>query len=203
MRVWSDVPKEESTLERTGLGGGPATTLADRTFHLAVENRNATKVDFYVATAAEQTVTITATGSAVIRTTVIVHNGSPVGAPASYQLGPDGYGTTQPGEYWAWVLLYGPAGSDQPQSVSESGLRLTQTVLDRIYAGQTKEVTFDTVIDHAVRDGKLDLRYVPQPRLKPAALSVTLVAPGWTVAGKSTWAGSWNKTMTLSWSLHR
>ncbi len=203
MRVWSDVAAEESILERVGLGGGPGTTNADRTFHMAIENRNATKVDYYVRTAAEQTVTITASGAAIVRTTIIVHNGAPPGAAPSYQLGPDGYGTTQPGEYWAWCLLWGPSGSDQPTSVAESGLRLSNTVLDRIYAGETKQAVFITVIPNAVRDGRLDLRFVPQPRLHPSALSVTVQAPGWTVGGKATWAGVWDRTLNLSWDLHR
>jgi hypothetical protein len=203
MRVWSDVASEEATLETVGLGGGPATTMANRTFHLAVENRDATKVDYYVKTAAEQQITITANGTAIIRTTVIVHNGAPVGAAPSYQLGPDHITTTQPGEYWAWVLLWGPAGSDQPLSVPESGLQLTQTVLPRIYAGQTSEVVLDTVIPNAVQHGELNLRYVPQPRLTPPALSVTVSAPGWKMSSKATWAGSWDRTMVLTWSLRR
>jgi hypothetical protein len=203
MRIWSDNSSEEATLERIGLGGGPATTDANRTFHLAVEDRNATKVDYYVQTAAEQKVMITKAGTAIIQTTIIVHNGSPVGAAPSYQLGPDGITTTKPGEYWAWVLLWGPAGSDQPESVSESGLQLTQTVLPRIYAGQTAEVVFDTVIPNAVVDGKLNLRYVPQPRLTPPGLSVTIQAPGWKISGNPTWAGSWDRTVNLSWGLHR
>jgi len=203
MRVWSDVSAEEATLERVGLGGGPATTMADRTFHLAVENRDATKVDYFVETAAEQQVMVTKAGTAIIRTTVIVHNGAPVGAAPSYQLGPDGFGTTEPGEYYAWVLLWAPAGSDQPLSVSESGLRLTQDVIPHILAGQTAQITFETVIQHAVRDGQLQLRYVPQPRLTPPALSVTMSAPGWSVTGPSTVAESWVKTVTLTWGLHR
>jgi hypothetical protein len=203
MKVWSGDTREEATLERIGLGGGPGTSKADRTFHLAVENRNATKLDYYIKTAAEQQVTVTANGTAIVRTTVIIHNGAPQGAKASYQLGPDGFGTTQPGEYWAWVLLWGPSGTNQPASVPESGLRLSQTVLDRIYAGQTRQTVFFTVIPNAVRGGKLDLRYVPQPRLTPSALSVTIQAPGWKVSGNTTFASSWDRTINLSWSLHR
>lgn len=203
LRVWSDVPSEEATLETVGLGGGPATTLADRTFHLAVENRSATKMDYYVTTAAEQQVTIASDGSAVVRTTVIVHNSAPPGAAPSYQLGPDGITTTKPGEYWAWVLLWGPAGSAQTLSVPESGLELTQTVIPRIYAGQTQQVVLVTVIPHAVQDGKLVLRYVPQPRLTPAGLSVTVSAPGWKISGTPSWAGPWNKTLVLSWSVRK
>jgi len=203
MRVWSGDSQEETTLERVGLGGGPGVAKPDRTFHLAVENRNATKLDYYVRTAATQQVRITSDGTAIVKTTVIIHNGAPANAKPSYQLGPDGYGTKEPGEYWAWVLLWGPAGSDQPGSVSESNLRLSQTIADRIYAGQTRQVVFDTVIRKAVRDGKLDLRYVPQPRLAAAGLSVTIDAPGWTIGGKPTWAGLWDRTLNLTWDLHK
>ena len=203
LRVWSANGQEETTLEHVGLGGGPGAVDANRTFHVAVENRNATKVDYYVTTSAQQQVTVTANGTAIVHTTVVVHNSAPVGAAPSYQLGPDGFGTAKPGEYWAWVLLWGPAGSEQPGSVSESGLQLSQTVLDRIYAGQTKQVSFDTVIPNAVHDGMLQLRYVPQARLSAPMLSVTVSAPGWTLAGSATWEGSWSRTMTLTWSLHR
>jgi hypothetical protein len=190
-------------LERVGLGGGPGVISPDRTFHLAVENRNATKVDYFVQTAAEQRIQVFADGDADVQTTVVIHNSAPTGAAPSYQLGPDGYGTTKPGEYWGWVLLWGPAGAYQPGSVPESGLQLDQAIADRIYAGQSRQVVFDTVIHHAVRNGKLQLRYVPQPRLTPPSLSVTLQAPGWTIGGPATWAGFWNRTMTLSWDLHR
>lgn len=202
MKVWSADPGEETTLERLGLGGGPAAIDADRTFHVAVENRNATKVDYYVKTAVQQKIEVTKTGTAIVRSTVTVANTSPPGAAPSYQLGPDGYGTTQPGEYWAWVLLWGPKPADQPGSIEESGLRLNQAILDRIYAGQAKQVTFVTVVPNAVKGGKLQLRYVPQPRLTAPGLSVTVQADGWTMSGPATWSGAWDKTRTLSWTLN-
>lgn len=203
LRLWSSDQAEERTLERVGLGGGPGALNADRTFHLAVENRNATKVDFYVHTAALQRVTLLPDGDADVQTTVVVQNTAPAGAPPSYQLGPDGFGTTKPGEYWAWVLLWGPAGSYQPGAVHESGLELSSTVADRIYAGQSRQVVFDTIIHHAVRGGKLSLRYVPQPRLTPPALSVTVEGPGWTISGAPTWTGAWDRTFTLTWGVHQ
>ena len=204
MRIWSDVGHEEATLERVGLGGGPDTSMANRTFHVSVENATATKLDYYVQTATRQQVDITANGTAIVHTTIVIANGAPVGAAPSYQLGPDHIGTTQPGEYFAWVLLWGPAGSQQGLSVSESGLRLSDTVLPALYAGQTQQIEYDTVIPEAVQHGQLNLRYVPQPRLVPPALSVTVSAPGWRIGGLSpTWAGSWTRTMTLTWNLKR
>ena len=85
----------------------------------------------------------------------------------------------------------------------ESGLQLTQTVIPHIFASQSAEVSFVTLIPDAVRHGQLQLRYVPQPRLTPPALSVTLSAPGWTVVGPATVAESWGKTVTLTWGLHQ
>ena len=203
LRVWSDVAHEEATLERVGLGGGPEAIDPNRTFHVAVENRDATKVDYYIQTSTVQQVMITASGTAIVRTTITVHNNAPVGAAPSYQLGPDLVTTTEPGEYYAWVLLWGPAGSEQGLATPESGLELTQTIIPHIFAGQTGQVVFDTVIPYAVEKGKLDLRYVPQPRLYPPLLSVTVSAPGWKLSGDPTWSGAWDRTMTLSWSLHR
>jgi hypothetical protein len=202
LRVWSANPDEEKTLENASLGGGPATIAADRTFHLAVENRNATKMDYYIRPSVQQRVLVTRSGEAIIRTTVTVKNTAPVGAKPSIQLGPDSFGTTQPGEYWAWVLLWGPAGATQPGAVRESGLNLSQGIPDKILAGETKQITFDTIIPDALRNGVLELRYVPQPRLVATNLDVSVDAEGWTISGQRGWSGPWDKTITLRWVLH-
>jgi hypothetical protein len=192
----------EATFVRTGLGGVPAAHDADRTFHVAVENRNATKLDYYVGVSVRQRVLLTKLGTAIIRTTVTVDDRAPRGAKPSYMLGPDGYATTHPGEYWAWVLLWGPADSTQFGSVDTSGLRLTPATLDTILAGEQRQVSFDTIIPNAVRHGELLLRYVPQPRLEAAHLDVQLDAPGWEVGGPSrSWSGTWDRIVTLRWRI--
>lgn len=201
LRLWSANSGEEDVFERTGLGGGPATADADRTFHLAVENRTATKLDYYVKPSVRQEVQLTPQGTAVVRTTVVVDNQAPAGPP-SYQLGPDGFASSGPGDYLAWLLLWGPAGSTQAGGVDESGLVLSQQVAD-VVAGQRREVSFDTVIPNAVRDGKLKLRLVPQGRLEPVDLQVHLQAPGWSVDGPATWHGPWNQVKVFSWGAHR
>ncbi len=202
VRAWSADAGEEHLLEKDGLGGGPAVTAADRTFHVAVENRNATKMDYYIRTATQQQIEITSAGTAIVRTTIAVHNTAPVGTKPSFAAGPDGSGTTQPAEYWAWVLLWGPSGAQQPGSVVESGLNLSDTVVDRIYASLTKQATFVTVIPNAVRNGQLELRYVPQPRLVDPTLDISVKADGWHINGSPTWTGPWNKTLNLSWKVH-
>jgi hypothetical protein len=200
LKLWSSVPDEEQTFQRTGLAGGPAALDPSRTFHLAVENRTATKLDYYVHVEAHQEIQLTKLGTAIVHTTVTVKNEAPVGAAPSYQLGPDQY-TQHPGDYIAWVLLWGPSGSAQePGGPDESGLQLSQA-FPTVAAGQQATATFETLIPYAVQAGKLDLRYVPQPRLDPAMLSVHLDAPDWHVNGPPDWSASWSQTQAVSWSV--
>ena len=140
-------------------------------------------------------------GTAVVRTTVTVDNRAPVGAKPSYQLGPDEYGTTKkPGDYTGWVLLWGPNGSVQAGSVAESGLALSQYIVS-LSAGEKKTVSFESVIPHAVENGKVVVRFVPQPRLDAAQLTVTLVAPGWRVGGPTRWDGPWDRVRKFTWTV--
>jgi hypothetical protein len=201
LHLWSTVPGEESVFERTGLGGGPATQDADRTFHVAVENRSGTKVDYYVKPVVHQQVSLTPQGAAVVRTTVVVDNQAPVTDSPSYQLGPDEF-TQKPGDYLAWVLLWGPAGSVQQAAVPESGLNLSNYITG-VAASQKKEVTFETIIPGAVRNGHLLLRLVPQARLDPIQLDVHLDPGKWKVSGPLSWSGPWDTVRVLDWKVSR
>jgi hypothetical protein len=203
LRLWSGVADEEGVFERTGLGGGPATADADRTFHVAVENRTASKVDYYLRPTVRQEVTLTPQGSAVVRTRVVVDNQAPLGQPPSYQLGPSDEFIKRPGDYLAWVLVWGPVGSSQGDGgVPESGLNLSQrTIL--VGAGERPELVFDTVIPNAVRNGELRLRLVPQARLDPVGLQVTVDGGRWKVDGARSWQGPWDGVKTLTWKVHR
>jgi hypothetical protein len=201
LRLWSATPAEEEVFERTGLGGGPATESADRTFHLAVQNRTASKLDYFLKPSVHQEIQLTGQGTAVVRTTVTLDNQAPKDARPSYQFGPAGI-TEKPGDYLGWVLLWGPAGSRQVQGgVVESGLNLSQFVV-AVPAGERREVTFETVVPRAVRDRELKLRLVPQARLEPMPLSVTLRSdPRRSVKGSPiAWQGSWDRVHSLAWS---
>lgn len=203
LKLWSRFPAEETSFEHSGLGGGPAVVDADRTFHVAIESRAPTKLDYYVRPHIDQHVTLTSDGDAVVQTTITVENTAPMGAPASEQLGPGNNATARPGDYIAWVLLWGPAGSAQDASVGESGLQLTQTVL-YVPAGKSQQAaTVNTVIHGAVRDGKLDLRLVPQPRVTPMDVTVSLSAPGWNVLGAPTRHVTWARIQHITWSVTR
>jgi hypothetical protein len=202
LRLWSAEPGEEEVFERTGLGGGPATKEADRTFHLAVQNRTASKIDYFVRPSVRQDVQVTTQGTAVVRTTVVIENRAPLTATPSYQFGPAGI-TEKPGDYLAWVLLWGPAGSRQVQNgVAESGLNLSQFVV-AVPAGESREVSFETVIPGAVRDGRLRLRLVPQARLEPMALSVNVSTQDKRSVGGSpaSWQGAWDRVQNLDWRI--
>ena len=200
VRLWSAAAPEEEVFERTGLGGGPAAVDADRTFHVAVENRTATKLDYYVKPSVRQEVQLTPEGTAIVDTIVTVDNQAP-GQPPSYQLGPDG-NTKDPGDYIAWVLLWGARGSQQPGAVTESGLELSQQITT-IKAGQKREFGFRTIVPRAVRDGRLELRLVPQARLTPIDLEIHLRASGWDVGGDTTWRGPWDRVRTFTWAVSR
>lgn len=201
LRLWSADAGEEDVFERTGLGGGPATKDPDRTFHLAVQNRTASKLDYFVKPSVRQDVTLTEQGTAVVRTTVVIDNQAPRNGAASYQFGPAMF-TEKPGDYLAWVLLWGPAGSRQVQEgIDESGLNLSQYVV-AVPAGDRREVVFETVVPHAVRDGKLRLRLVPQARLEPMPLTVTLDAGGRSASGApARWEGPWDRIRNLTWTV--
>ncbi len=201
LKLWSAQAAEEAVFERTGLGGGPASVDADRTFHVAVENRSGTKLDYYVKPSVHQDVTLTPQGTAVVRTTVTVDNQAPVNAPPSYALGPDEF-TKKPGDYLAWVLFWAPAGSTMQVGTPESGLNLANFIAV-VGAGERREFMFETVVPDAVRDGRLRLRFVPQARLTPMPLDVHLDAPGWRVEGASSWQGPLDVVRTVEWAVRR
>lgn len=201
LRLWSADDREERVFERSGLGGGPAASLADRTFHVAVENRTVNKLDYYVGTRIAQRIRITPRGAAQVLTTVRIDNRAPAGEKPSYQLGPDEF-TKTAGNYLGWLLFWGPAGAEEAGSRSESGLNLYEQTVP-VPAGEHREIVVATVIPNAVRNGRLDLRHVPQPRLEPAQLEATLEAPGWVVSGPRTIHSTLDRIRTLSWSLRR
>lgn len=200
LRLFSTEDGEQQVFERTGLGGGPGSVAPDRSFHLAVENRNATKVDYFLRPRVEVTVDVTPAGTVVVGTRVTLDNGAPVGAAPSYQLGPDTLNGGEPGDYLAWVLLWGPQGSDQPGSVRESGLELSQRIT-LVPASQQRTVEFDTTMRDALDGGELELRFVPQARLYPVDLTVTLNAPGRRVSDPLRWSGPWDRPVTLRWRM--
>jgi hypothetical protein len=201
-RLFSTDAREERVFERTGLGGGPADTASDRTFHISVQNGTATKLDYFVRQHVRMDVYLSERGTAVVRTALTVHNTAPSNGKPSYQLGPDGFKQKRPGEYVARVYYWGPQGGRQVNSLPEAGLLLDARGLV-VEPGAARLLEFETAIPDAVRSGRLDLRLVPQASLVPADLDVRLHAPGWHVAGEAHRTLAWDRTTTMSWDVAR
>ena len=200
LRIWSADDAEERAFVEAGIAGGVAGSDADRTFHIAVQNATATKLDYFVRPSVSMEVILTPAGNAVVRTTVTVANNAPADAGSSYQFGPDRINSFRPAEYVTRIHLWSPHGSTQLGAVEESGLALVQIPTSAL-PGTTTTVRFETIIDDAVRDGVLELRLVPQPRLEPVPLQVTLQAPGRRIDGPATLTPDWSRDVTVSWRI--
>ena len=73
-----------------------------------------------------------------------------------------------------------------------------------IPAGQSQHAaTVNTVIHDAVKDGKLDLRLVPQPRVVPMDVTVMLSAPGWQITGAPVRHVTWDRVQHITWGVTR
>ena len=137
-----------------------------------------------------------------MNTTVTVTNTTPAGQGPSFQTGPDGINSFTPGQYVSRVFLWSPLGSVAPGGVAESGLELSQNQIS-VLPQQSQSTSFTTVIHHAVVNGELQLRFVPQPRLVPPNLTIGISAPGWKLIGPSHVAQPLAKTTTYRWRLSR
>jgi hypothetical protein len=200
LMVWDENPRYQSTVAALGISGSIASAHADRTFHLAVENDTATKLDYFVRTTTTTHVRITPSGDAIVNTSVTVTNDTPARLGPTFQTGPDGINSFTPGQYVGRVLLWAPQGSVAPGSVAESGLELSQNQVSVLpQASQT--VTFTSLLKRAVVHGRFSLRFVPQPRLVPGTLKLELSAPGWTCTGPERVDQPLATTTSLTWQL--
>jgi hypothetical protein len=175
----------EAILRSYGASGAIDTTSPGRSFHLAVENASANKVDVFLSTSIHQSVIVDPTGSATVITRVTVHNGSPTSRTPTYQLGPNSSATRVPGEFVGIAYLWGPRGSQQPSGVAESGLVVTAHNLD-VLPGSSQTVTYVAVVPRAVVDGHVHLRWIPQSTISPQRISISLKGLGGAPAPK--WA---------------
>jgi hypothetical protein len=202
LMVWDGVPAYERTLAAFGASGTVAGTEPSRTFHLAVENGTASKLDYYVHVSLVARVVVTAGNHAVVNTTVTVVNDAPAGQAPSYQLGPDGISSTVVGQYIGHVYLWSPLGAQVEGGVPESGLIVAEHDVS-VLPQQHATVRFQTVIPAAVRDGRLDLDYVPQPRIFPEQLTVLLSAPSWLLGSEPLAVAAIARELHLSFALTR
>jgi Protein of unknown function (DUF4012) len=199
LQLWDENPQYEQILRDVGASGDIDTDDPTRTFHVAVENATATKLDYFVTVAISDTVIVFPDGDAEVDTSVTLTNHAPAGQPPSYQLGPDGVNSHVSGEYVGRVFLWGPRGAKQEKSVKESGLLLAGEVDLPVLAGKSATAQFETTIPKAVQGGRLRLVFVPQPRLAPESLSVHVIGHGLQKGTPTTVSASLTKTTALSW----
>jgi hypothetical protein len=200
--AWDSVPSYETTVTKFHGSGAIDAVDPTRTFHVAVENGTATKLDYYVHVSVSMNVLVTAGNNAVVNTTVTISNRAPRGQRPSYQLGPDGVSSTVPGQYIGHVYLWSPRGSQVEGAIPESGLMLLEHDVS-VLPQEQATVQYQTVIPHAVRSGQLQLEFMPQPRLFPERLTVGLSAPSWLVDTKATITTTLAKQQKLSWGVVR
>lgn len=198
--AWDSVPSYEATIARFGASGAVDRTDPARTFHVAVEDGSANKLDYYVGVSLSEHVVLAPSGAAEVTTTVTGTNHAPAGVGPSYQFGPDNVVTHVPGQYVGLVYLWGPRGASQAASVRESGLTLSNATIN-LLPQQSQSVQFFTVIPRAVVHGHLHLVFVPQPRLSPEQLHIHVMGNGWHVDGPATVSTALTKTMGFSWSV--
>lgn len=197
LSITSAHASEQRAFVAAGLGGGPAAHHPERTIHLAVENGTATKLDYFVKPRIAFDVSVTPDDSAVVRATVTIPNTAPVPTPDTFQFA-DQIVQFTPGLYKARVYFWGPRGSEQLDSVEDSGLNLSWSATD-VAAGTSATATFTTVVANAVRGGELRLRFVPQPRLTPAQIRVSVAGMGRRVLSKPQIPARWDRSLDLRW----
>jgi Protein of unknown function (DUF4012) len=198
--VWSRFPVLEQAVENFGASGSLDAQGPD-TIHLAIESAVAAKLDWYVHTAAIYDVTVDEFGNAFIKITIGVANTAPSGCIPHYVCGPDHINSSVRGQYVARLDLWLPRGSIPiGGGLQESGLVLARQTVD-LRPGHHQLLVLEAFVPHAVRDGAMSLRFIPQSSLTPQHIKVTFAAPNWSVSGPSSalwWATS---TKTFDWTL--
>jgi len=200
--VWDGVPKYEAMLSNIGASGAIDNVDPTRTFHVAVENSTATKLDYYIQPSINVRVHITPTGDAFVNTTIKVNNTTPAGLGPTFQTGPDGINSFTPGQYVSRVIFWSPRGSTTPGSTPESGLRVSQNQIS-VLPQQSQDVSFGTVIHHAVVNDQFTMRFVPQSRLYPDGFHVTVSASGWRVVKSPDVGSTLAGTSQFNWTLSK
>jgi len=171
--LWARDPAVERAIANLGADGRLDGVNPTGTFHVAVESDVADKMDYYIHIRERFVVSILSSGDASVQSIVTLQNTAPTGQAPSYQLGPDHLLAKFPGEYVGNVYLWSPRGSHASPGYADAGLVLSAKTAT-VMASQQTQVTFVTVIPHAVKGGRLNLRLVPQSTLWPAQYSVAV-----------------------------
>jgi hypothetical protein len=184
LMIWDQDPAHQAIVADFQASGSISGVNPTRTFHLAVESAVAAKMDFYIHTSVAYQVRVLKSGQAFVQTTLTVRNTAPPNARPSYAVGPDRINSTKPGQYVSRTYLWSPLGSVVAGGIEESGLVVNPTTFT-VDAGATEIVTFQTILPDAVRDGKLNLHFIPQGLLHHQPTTLSVVGDGVTLQGKT------------------
>jgi hypothetical protein len=197
--LWSSDPAVEASLDTLDATGRVDAMLPRSTFHVAVESVVSAKLDYYVRVHLDYSVSLLRSGSAWVTTSVTQVNTAPAGQAPSYQLGPDGINSHVAGEYVSNIFFWSPRGSIGQGGVAESGL-VVRGATAVTFAQRRSTVTFKTFLPRAVVGHRFLLHLVPQPRLDPALVSVTVRSAGRPVAGPDVRSIPLDASVTFSWT---
>jgi hypothetical protein len=192
-------PAQQQILTAYGATGAVDAADPQRTFHLAIENATASKLDYFLSTGISQRVVVSTLGSASVVTTVTVSNHAPAHHAASEQFGPDGRYAHVPGEYAGTAYLWSPAGAIAPGSISESGLELSARNLD-LLPGQSTTLSFTSIIPKALRGRWLTIHWIPQPTVRAQQLDLVVSGIGSERRAPSTSSIALHQGFTGTWS---
>jgi len=180
---------------------GSVDTKPFTSFHLSIQSAVAAKLDYWVQPRESVKVKLQADGGAIVTTTVTLKNRAPKGAKPSYALGGGPGSPYGPGEYRGRVYLWSPRGSFGAGAVSESGLMVTPAAVS-VGPSSKKTIIFQTSIRKLVTDGEISLDFIPQPRVHPVFISVSVDPGPWHLKGKTEGHGllsrSWNFSRSVS-----
>jgi len=191
--MWAANPETQRSIRSLGGDGCLSCNDAVGSFHVAVQNDVASKLDYYIHVNDDYVVNVLPNGSADVSTTVVIHNDAPAGQPPSYQLGPDGGASTVEGEYVGNIYQWTPPGSTAIGGAQDEGMMLSGTSVS-ILPGHTESATFWASAPGVVTNGQLRLHFIPQASLYPQTIVVRVERNGHVV-------GVFHRLLSRNWEL--
>lgn len=200
LQVWSSNPAVEQEITAAGASGAVDTINPSQTFHVALQSATSAKLDYYTRVNIHYTVTLLDSGGAWVETTVAVRNTAPAGQAPSYQLGPDHINTNVVGQYFGNVYMWFPRGAQVSGGVAESGLELAANSL-RINPQSSSSLDKWAFLPARLIGHKLQFRLVPQPRIVPETVTISVTGNQWKPLGTNTWSGILDRTRVVNFPI--
>lgn len=170
--LWSRDATVDGAITRLGLDGTIAAVHPEGTFHLALENATASKMDYFITTEVRQSFRRLDPNRMQVQTNVIVTNHAPINIAPSYLAGSLRLNGVRAGEYIGALYLWLPSTTYDPPLPHESGLPVVGGNID-VRPGAQQTWSFTSSFTTTRRGGPLTIRWVPSPRFHPVLLTVS------------------------------